>query len=66
MKTLTFADYLAVLEQSVSKQGEDFNKRIIEINELRTHTAQLATMQKHLKHYKALKYLVESYGLNIG
>lgn len=67
MIPLSFADYLDALERNAKRQiNESSEKQLSELTDLRNHTAQLSTMQKHLKHYKTLKYLVESFGLVLG
>jgi hypothetical protein len=66
MVSFTFNDYLTILERSVTRTtGDASEKRLQEVSDLRQHTATLTTMQKHLKNYKALKFSVESLGVEL-
>lgn len=64
MVSFSFYDYLDTLERSLSqKQGEATANSLQEVQQLRSHTANVSAMQKHLKSYKTLKMLVDNYNL---
>jgi hypothetical protein len=54
----TFGDYLNLLANKA--KGETANKVLSEIENLRTHKANINTMHHHLKQYRTLKSLCES------
>ena len=58
----TFGNYLHQLAAKATGEGSDIV--LIEVESLKTHCADLRTMQRHLKQYKTLKALVDS-GINI-
>ena len=54
----SFADYLNLLDSSKSDLGK---KEAIDI---RNHNANISSMSKHYRNYKALKLLIETYKID--
>ncbi len=61
-QTFTFGDYLNQLATNAT--GDNAEKILIEVEHIKSHCANLPTMQKHLKQYKTLKSLFDN-GIDI-
>lgn len=65
IEKFTFLDYLTALERNLneSAKGSDTDVKLKEITELKAHKANITTMQRHLRHYKSLKFLIDNFGI---